>query len=246
MLQIRRLNTEGNGVFLNWLISDTTGQPPASLMDNPNYSEPALSIEIDAKRIFNTQLEFGEYINEILKNEDFAIMTSEESDGIWNWLSVVYFSQLAPEKRNKFWRFIVTRKGAVGSLAYRQILRTAYEIYYIHQANAQICLSNPLHIWAELTEQLTSRQKLAHNTSFFQAASVLYVIGGKIRKGAASKPKKRAIRKPGDKTGYGSVRRLAIALARLDLTYDTGSMGSGELIGVLPKEFGRWDSLQSI
>lgn len=243
MLQLKKLNQDGDKEFLHWLISEEGGEPPAFLIDHPNYTEPVLPLYIDPNKVFVTQLEFGEYINEIVRSEDFGVMTSEEFDGMWNWLSVVYYSQLAPEKRNKFWRFVVTRKGAVGSLAYRQILRTAYEIYYIHGANARICLSNPLHIWAELTEQLTSRQKLAHNTGFFQAASVLYVIGGKIRKGAASKPKKKAIRKPGDKTGYGSVRRLATALGRLDLTYDTASMNANELINVLPREFGKWDTV---
>jgi hypothetical protein len=65
---------------------------------------------------------------------------------------------------------------------------------------------------------------------------------GKLRRGAASKPKKLKNRKPGDKTGYGSIRRLAIALQRLNLTFDTEIMKYTEMAGVLPIEFAKWDN----
>jgi len=95
--------------------------------------------------------------------------------------------------------------------------------------------------FGEMTEQLASRQTLAHNRGFFQTAYELYVGDGKLRKGASSKPKKLRNRKPGDKTGLGSARRLATALQRLDLTYDTEVMDASGICSVLPKEFSKWE-----
>jgi hypothetical protein len=91
-----------------------------------------------------------------------------------------------------------------------------------------------------MTEQLASRQAIAHNRGFFKTAFDLYITDGKLKRGASSKPKKPKDRKPGDRTGLGSVRRLAIALQRLDLTYDTEGMDSMLMKSVLPKEFTRW------
>jgi hypothetical protein len=97
-----------------------------------------------------------------------------------------------------------------------------------------------MHAYGDMAEQLASRQTLAHNTGFFRTAYALYFSDGKLRRGAASKPKKPKEWKPGDRKGLGGVRRLAIALQRLDLAFDAGSMSSSDLISVLPKEFARW------
>ena len=95
---------------------------------------------------------------------------------------------------------------------------------------------------ATTTEQLASRQAIAHNRGFFQTAFEMYMHDGSLRRGAASKPKKPKDRKPGDRTGLGSVRRLAIALQRLGLTYDTEDMESVQMRAVLPKEFAKWST----
>src|SRR5690606_41705043 len=66
-----------------------------------------------------------------------------------------------------------------------------------------------------MSEQLTSRQKVAYHRGYIQAANALYMSGGKLRRGAASRVKPRAKRKPGDTVGKGSVARLALAVQRL-------------------------------
>jgi hypothetical protein len=98
----------------------------------------------------------------------------------------------------------------------------------------------PMHTWGDMAEQLASRQTIAHNRGFFRTAHELYVNDGKLKRGAASKPKKPRDRKPGDRVGLGSVRRLALALQRLDLTFDTEMMEAALMRAVLPKEFARW------
>lgn len=98
-----------------------------------------------------------------------------------------------------------------------------------------------MHTYGDMTEQLASRQTIAHNRGFFQTAFDMYMNDGKLRRGAASKPKKAKDRKAGDRTGLASVRRLAITLQRLDLTYDTEEMPSSLMQSVLPKEFAKWN-----
>lgn len=97
-----------------------------------------------------------------------------------------------------------------------------------------------MHTYGDMAEQLASRQTIAHNRGFFQTASNMYMHNGKLARGAASKPKKPSERKTDDRTGLGSIRRLAIALQRLDLTYDTEEMPSDLMISLLPREFAKW------
>jgi len=74
----------------------------------------------------------------------------------------------------------------------------------------------------------------------------LYIKNGKLVAGASSKPKPIKIRAPNDKSGLGSVRRLALALQRLDLTYDTEEMTPEDMKKVLPKEFNKFTLANSI
>jgi hypothetical protein len=139
---------------------------------------------------------------------------------------------------------VVIRKGSAGSLAYRNAARTSYELFKIHGDNAKICLSGPMSTFGDLTEQLASRQSISHNTGFFKTATELYIKNGKLISGASSKPKPLKFRQSGDRNGLGSVRRLAIALQRLDLTFDTESMMPEEIMRVLPKEFNKFSSIK--
>lgn len=69
---------------------------------------------------------------------------------------------------------------------------------------------------------------------------MLYLNGSALRRGAGTKPKKPSKRKPGDKAGLGGARRLALALQRLDLTYDTEALETSMMSKLLPREFNKW------
>ena len=149
--------------------------------------------------------------------------------------------QLAPGKRSKAEHYIVMRSGLRGSLSYRQGPRTCFELTKIHGEQAKVCLNRPMKTFGDMTEQLASRQNIIQNKGFFEAAFKLYInSSGQIRQGAASRAVKKTKRKPGDKSGLGGADRLALALRRLDLTYDTEAMAAEELMGVLPREFSKW------
>jgi hypothetical protein len=242
VIELRKLTASGISVFKTWLESGGSGTVPSILVSGPENTETVYGIQIDPDKIFENRYDFGCYLNEVFKDIDFTELMSRENDGLWAWLAVIYFGQLAPLKPAKFWNYIVTHVGPKGSLAYRQAARTSYELVKIHGEEANVCLAVKMSTWGEMAEQLTSRRTLVYNRGFFSAASTLYVRKGKLKRGASSKPVKLKNRKPGVITGFGSARRLAIALQRLDLTYDTEIMGSTELIIVLPKEFAKWVS----
>lgn len=204
------------------------------------YSEEFGNFEIDPSYQFSSRFEFGNKLNEWLKGAYFRQLMSAQSDGLWAWLALIYFEQLTAKRIRRSEHYIVMRKGSTGSLAYRHAVRTPYELFHIHGTCAEICLRSPMHTFGDMTEQLASRQSIAHNRGFFQTATELYIKDGSLKRGASSKPKKPRDRKPGERTGLGSVRRLAIALQRLDLTYDTEEMPASQMKQVLPKEFQRY------
>jgi hypothetical protein len=239
MTTLRTLTTEGLRVFSAWL-DDPTTPFPTGLQDANEYTEFTYDLEIDETKTFATRYDFGEYLNTLFASISFHELRAPKNDGLWAWLAIMYLPQLAPTKLKGSAHYLVIRKAAKGSLAYRQAARSAFELVHIHGEYARVCLSVPMDTWPEMAEQLAARQTLAHHRGFFRAAYSLYVEDGKLRRGASSRPKKARERKPGDRVGFGGARRLALALKRLDLTFDTEIMTAAGMLTVLPREFRRW------
>jgi hypothetical protein len=244
MINTRILNAEGITRFNVWL-ENPTQEVPTYLLDDDSFTNE-LKIQLDESRRFESRLEFGKYLNEIFVNIKFNQLMSKEYDGLWAWISLLYFNQLTAKGIRRKEHYIVIRKGSAGSLAYRNAARTSFELFYIHGENARICLSAQMATFGDLTEQLASRQSISHNVGFFKTATELYIKNGKLVAGASSKPKPIKLRAPNDKSGLGSVRRLALALQRLDLTYDTEEMTPEDMKKVLPKEFIKFNLLKPI
>jgi len=241
MIEARMWNDKGMAFFGDWLEHAKAGEVfPRDYLEREEYIAIFDGSMVDSHSLFRSRFDFGVALNEWFASVDFGKLISPVSDGLWAWLSAVYFSQLTEKGVRRKEHYIVTRSGAAGSLAYRHAVRTSYELVHIHGICAEICLNRPMNTFGDMTEQLASRQSLAHNRGFFQAAYSLYMREGVLRRGASSKPKKPADRQPGETTGMGSVRRLAIALQRLDLTHDTEEMSAEGMIKILPKEFQRY------
>lgn len=240
MINARKLNPEGIVVFKAWLENPSGELPPGGLLTDEALTEPFGDFEFDPDLEFASRFEFGTYLTKQLSSRDFNDLMAPDSDGFWTWLAIVWFGQLAQKGVRRSEHYLVMRKGTSGSLAYRHAARTSYELVYIHGECALICLSSPMHTFGDMTEQLMSRQAIAHNKGFFQTAFNLYVKEGKLRRGWSTRVKKLQDRKPGDRAGMGGVRRLTVALKRLDLTYDTEEMDAAKTISVLPQEFSKW------
>lgn len=236
-MNIRRLTEKGRQEYRDWLATRKIGDVPSKeLLEGDDQTEAALGAEVDIGKKFASRYEFGEYIAGVFSALDAKAILSQEWDGLWDWLTVLYFDQFG-QKDSKSWHYTVTRRGHSGSLAYRHLARTAYEMYLRHGESSRVMLAVPMDTWGDMSEQLTSRQKVAYHRGYIQAANALYMSGGKLRRGAAGRVKPRAKRKSGDTVGKGGVARLALAVQRLSRTYDTHPLQLDGLLGLLPKEF---------
>lgn len=236
-MKIRKLTETGRQMYREWLAARGADQlPPNELFEGEACTAPALDVDIDVARTFDTRLEFGKYMAEELRGEDPRVLLKEANDGMWDWLTVAYFSQFG-RKTSKPWHYTVTRRGHSGSLAYRHLARTAFEMVWRHGEASQVMLRVDMATWGDLAEQLTSRQNIAYHRAYIKAANALYLSNGKLVRGAASRVRPKAKRKPGETRGRGGVARLALAVRRLSRTYDTHVLGMGEMLTLLPKEF---------
>jgi hypothetical protein len=236
-VKLRRLTDLGRGSYRQWLETRRPGElPPTELLAGAATTEQALDVEIDPDLRFETRLDFGKYVTELLQAQDPRALLKHVNDGIWDWITVVYFSQFG-QKMSRSWHYTVTRRGHSGSLAYRHLARTAFEMYWRHGEASRVMLRVDMATWGDLAEQLTSRQNVAYHRGYIKAANALYLSGGKLVRGAASRVRPRSKRKPGETRGRGGVARLALAVRRLSRTYDTHTLKMAEMLELLPKEF---------
>jgi hypothetical protein len=240
MIKLRTLTEEGITAFKTWL-QNWNGLPlPSSLSNSTVFTDDSYDLTIDPDLQFPSRFDFGVYLNDQFRSMDSLELLEQRNDGLWAWIAVIYFKQLAPNKPSRYEHYVVDRSGGKGGLAYRHAVRTSYQLVNVHAEKAKVCLSVPMNTWGDMAEQMTARQTFAMHAGFMDTAYRLYYEGGKLRRGSSSRAKAAHKRKPGDRKGLGGAGRLALALQRLDLTYDTEVMDSAGIIPVLPKEFNKW------
>ena len=189
--------------------------------------EPDIEVELCE---LSTRFAVGKHLYDLF---DRAIVPDLVTDqGIWTWLSALYFEQLCPPGNQPGDR--ARWVPAVGNYRqyYRHLLAGPFLIYRAHHDNpyrAMALLANPPHQPGDIVEQLASRQELVTNPSVMEAATKLYIDPetGKPKRGTGSK-------------GPGSPRRLATILNQLDLTWDLYNLETRKLLDLLPAEFDRF------
>jgi hypothetical protein len=241
VISIRCFSERGLESFRVWVVNGGAGRRPDDLVSDPMLSDPVDDLTIDPSKTFGSRFEFGCYLHDELSRLDTEELLTPKFDGMWAWINALYFKQLAPKEVRRYEHYIPVRRGSAGSLLHRNAARTAFELVVIHGDNARFVLQQKMHIHGQLLESLSASQSIVRNRGFFAAAAKMYVgSDGKIKRGATSKPKKPRDRKPSDDSGKGSIRRLPLALRRLDLTYDVEALSPEGLISLLPKEYSRW------
>lgn len=237
-MKLRKLTPHGIAIYQEWLQHRSTSEmPPPSLIDggDETFVFPG-EFEIDEAKTFGTRFEFGKYIAGILSSTQASVFLAEENDGIWNWLTIVYFSQFG-QKNSRHWHYAVTRHGHSGALTYRHLARTSCEMYWRHEESSFVMQNVGMSTWGDMSEQITSRQNIAYHRVCIAAANMLYLENGKLRRGAAGRVPPKSKRKPGDRRGRAGVARLALAVRRLCRTYDTHVLDTVQMINLLPREF---------
>lgn len=236
-MKLRRLNKAGRENFREWIGRRTLGElPPEDLLHGTELTEVLFEAEIDPEIKFASRFEFGKYISEVLGHEDQKRLLGQDFDGLWEWLIVVYFSQFG-RKMSKAPHYSVTRRGHAGSLAYRHLARSAFEMFCRHRDDSLVMLYVNMSTLGDMAEQLTSRNNVAYHRGFIKAAHALYLSDGRLRRGSASRVRPPKRRKEGETIGRGGAGRLALAVRRLCRTYDTHVLGTEEMLALLPREF---------
>lgn len=213
-------------------------QPDAEALDAPvtlltdavASVEVDPEVEIDDKRIFANRFEMAQYLTERMQNfERTALMNNI---GLWSWLGLLYFDQLAPRdedgirKLGEEARYVLT----TARRAHRHLIAGAFKIYDLAGENARTILHVKPSTHGDFAEQLSGRQELITNKGLISLVDQLYFDPKKKqpRRGATNR------KKP------GTLRRLIDVLQQLDLTYDIYGMEPAEFLPLLPKEFDRF------
>jgi hypothetical protein len=242
---VRVLNEQGAKRFRDFLAAAGAAArrpPPFELLTDPAFSADfAAPIEIEREpggRRFANRYLFGFYLQGKLAGQDRTRISRDHA--LWNWLSLYYFDQLCPVRddgaRDVLANEIYLLSPEVKHRQYfRHLVRAPWYAVSEHKRNAKVLLIHtergeaPLATRGAIFEQLASRQGIFGNPTVIAAAQALYFDDSleRPRWGASG-------------NGPGAVRRFALVVQQLELTYDTRACSVAQLLALLPKEFDEW------
>ena len=236
-MKLRRFNDDGVSTFASYrarLGLEPNLPPPIHTLEDPALTEEiAGNIEV-TKQHFDTRLEAGRFLNELIERSSIAL--PERDRGLWAWLTLFYFDEVCPLDGNGN-RDTQDEARLIPLLDnhqrfYRHLLLGPFLIVRAHRDNPEraiAMLCNPLWKPGEIVEQLASRKELVTNRGVVELATQLYYDKEKksFKRGAGSSVK-------------GAARRLAALLNQLDLTFYLYGMSADELMVLLPNEFNRF------
>jgi len=237
--ELRKLNEKGIACFAEWIADGAEGDPPLTLLFDPETSDKLPAVIHPERHDFKDRLEFGAYLVDLLKGLDARAISRDV--GLWSALALVWFDLLCPQgtdgvrKVDKDYRYILS-----GSFQtyYRHLVRSPWQLYRDHGDNARFMLvrsrdvAYPLSVHGEILEQFGGRQRVMGSKPIIRAANRMYIdpMTGKPRKGVAG-------------AGPGAALRFGKVVRQLDLTFDPEIMSPDEFIAILPKEFGKWRAM---
>lgn len=218
---------------------------PYALLTDRRYAQPvapAVSVE---QRPFASRREAGAYLADRLAPLGRAAIAN--NTGLWSWLGMFYFHQVAGIDANGSPRlgrdpdvaYVIapaeTGRGARRHFAHRLLL--SWEIYDRHGETAWYLLDEPVNSMGQLADRLSGAPEMFRAVGIMDLAHRLYVD-----------PTTRSV-KPGVRGGGqhnqrppGGIVRLLDVLNQLYMTYDVYGMTAEQLLPLLPAEFDRWQT----
>jgi hypothetical protein len=234
---VRALNAAGIERFRAYLELARAGvpaDPPLDLLADPACTaELSAEVHVEPMR-FATRWRAGEYLWQKL-----AALAPEEVEGnrgLWAWLALYWFEQLAPRRADG------TRRPGRDyrhvpdfgfRYRYRHLLYGPFAVYRRHRGHAILVLSGPLHVEPGVYQEITSRQDLVVSRGVIEALNALYLDRSR------GLPKRGS---QGREDHPGTLRRFVRVLQQLDLTYDIYGMPGSAIVELLPPEFDAWRS----
>lgn len=249
MIRVAALNEQGIERFRAWL-SEPVGPAPFEILAESRFCG-VVSGEwlIDPDRHFNTTYELGVYLVEDVFGPDVDRLKLRAERGMWAWISLALLPNLLKRGRGgEGMPFDIPHYIEVEArLAYRLIVRTAWELVYLHGTKARVALSSPRSAWGDVAEQIAARQEIYAHPGFWTVAEKLYVTPDGITKtGVATIRKKEHRRDPKCKVGLGAARRLIANFGQFERTYLLREMSAEEILSILPVEYRKWSETSSV
>lgn len=249
MIRAAILNDMGTQRFRAWL-SEPDGPAPFEILTDPQFCGSAKGDWlIDPSRRFKTTYELGVYLADEVFGPEVDRLVLREDLGMWAWVSLALLPNLLKRGRgNEGKPFDIPHYIHVEArLAYRLIVRTAWELVHLHGAKARVALSSPRTAWGDVAEQITARQEIYAHPGFWTVADRLYVTSdGMTKTGVATIRKKEHRRDPQSKVGLGAARRLIASFGQFERTYLLREMSADEIFAILPAEYRTWSGISTV
>ncbi len=235
MTQLRRLNPAGVEKFRAFLQQIREGaefRPSPAILHVDDYSpRVAPSIPIENRR-FETKFEAAEYLASLLTQLEGPSLSSDI--GLWSWLALFYFDQLAPKdpsgqrRPREDYHYIPS----VANSWYRDrhLLAGPYKIYLQHRSQARLLLYPHVYEHGAFVYDLGFRREFITNRGLIEAIDILYWDTKRNRPKRGTTTSSRP----------GNLRRLITVLQQLDFNYDLYGMTAAEILSLLPPEFDAW------
>lgn len=245
MIPVKALNERGIERFRAWLEAPVGPAPYSILTDDGFCRDAAGEWLIDSSARFSTSYELGAYLGETVFGADVDRFAIRADKGLWAWISLALLPNLLKRGRGKDGEpFDLPHYIEIEArVAYRLIVRTAWELVHLHGSKARVALSSPRTAWGDVAEQIAGRQEVYAHPGFWTVAESLYLKPDGVQKtGVATIRKKEHRRDPKSKVGLGAARRLVTSFGQFERTYLLREMSSEEILAILPGEYGRWIS----
>jgi hypothetical protein len=230
---LRKLSAKGIVAFRDYLASIRAGeefQPNPAVLYVDEFStavRPRIEIE---QRKFKTKLEAAAYLARVLEPLEGPRLAAEV--GLWSWLALFYFDQLAPVRADgkrrprRDYHYIPSSRHPA-----RHLLIGPYTTYKLHGEHARLLLYPPVHQHGRFLFDLASRTDLLANRGLIELVDRLYwnPRTRRPKRGASSENQP------------GNLRRLIAIAQQLDFNYDLYGMNAREIETLLPeREFASW------
>ena len=231
MTALRKLNARGIAKFREHLADIRAGDAfhsnPALLYVDEYSVAVQPRIEIEQQR-FKSKLDAAVFLTKLLAPIESPRLANDA--GLWSWLSLYLFDQLAPvrpdgrRRPREDYHYIPDRRTE------RHLLVGAYTAYRMHGERARLLLHPPVHQHGRFLFDLVSRRDLITNRGLVELTDRLYW----------NAKTKRPRRGASNENQPGSLRRLIAVVQQLDFNYDLYGMSADEILTLLPREFDAW------
>jgi len=245
VITVKALNEQGIERFRAWLSAPDGPAPSDILTDGAFCREAPGEWLIDGSLRFSTTYELGAYLAGVVFGPDVDRIVVRADKGLWAWISLALLPNLLKRGRGKDGKpFDIPHYLEVDArLAYRLIVRTAWELVHLHGTRARVALSSPRTAWGDVAEQMAGRQEVYAHPGFWTVAERLYLKPDGVPKAGVATIRKKEHRKdPKNRVGLGAARRLVTSFGQFERTYLLREMSAEEILAILPTEYGGWRS----